>query len=235
MYSLDDTDELGANAPKPIDTGSIDRGAFETLSHNDGAMRARREPRRSSNGRSSSAARHDAGSRPSSGQVVRLSRRTLIGLCVAACLVIALCVTLFVRVLSAPVPGSEELTNEAALAGEQTEAANAEITYELRENNGSYSLVELRPEGDGQGVVVGNLPGQPVDLIMYEGTALVPENLSDGTWEVSAYTIDGSWTPIAKQDGTAVGGKGVISEASLDGAALRLVVDGAEVSVPLEW
>lgn len=230
MYSLDDTDELGANAPKPIDTGSIDRGAFETLSRNGGAMRARREPRRSS------AAPHDGGPRSSSGQTVRLSRRMLIGLCVAACLVIALCVTLFVRVLSAPVPGSEELTNEAALAaGEQEGAMSTQTSYELRENNGSYSLVELRSEGDGQGVVVGNLPGKPVGLIMYEGTALVPENLNDGTWEVSAYTIDGSWTPIAKQDGTAVGGKGTISEASLDGATLRLVVDGAEVSVPLEW
>ena len=230
MYSLDDTDELGANAPKPIDTGSIDRGAFETLSRNGGAMRARREPRRSS------AVPHDGDPRSSSGQTVRLSRRMLIGLCVAACLVIALCVTLFVRVLSAPVPGSEELTNEAALAaGEQEGATSTQTSYELRENNGSYSLVELRSEGDGQGVVVGNLPGKPVGLIMYEGTALVPENLNDGTWEVSAYTIDGSWTPIAKQDGTAVGGKGTISEASLDGATLRLVVDGAEVSVPLEW
>ena len=230
MYSLDDTDELGANAPKPIDTGSIDRGAFETLSRNDGAMRARREPRHSS------AASHDAGPRSGSEQTVRLSRRMLIGLCIAACLVIALCVTLFVRVLSAPVPGSEELSHEAALAaGEQEGTTSTQTSYELRENNGSYSLVELRPEGDGQGVVVGNLPGQPVGLIMYEGTALVPENLKDGTWEVSAYTIDGSWTPIAKQDGTAVGVKGTISEASLDGATLRLIVDGAEVSVPLEW
>ena len=232
MYSMDDTDELGANAPKPIDSASVDKGGFERLSRKDGAVRARR----------GSSPRHGAGEHVATGShaqstpMVRLSRRTLVGLVVAAVAVIVLCVALFVRVLTSPVPGSEALSDEAVPgAAEQEESASAEIGYELRESGGSYALVEVRTEGGAQEVVVGSLPGQPVDLVMYQGTILIPENLSDGTWEVSAYTNDGSWTPIASQDGQAVGGKGTISEASLDGSSLRLVVDGETVEVPLEW
>lgn len=220
MYSLDDTDEMGANAPKPLDTASLNKGGFQTLSHNEGAMRA---------GRS-------AGGRHVASSPATMPRRMLIGLAIAALVVIVVCVTVFLWVLSAPVPGSEDLAAEAAqaAAAELGEVAEGE-TYELRESGGTYSLVELRSEGDGQEVVVGNLPGTPVGLYRYEGTLLVPENLSDGTWEVSAYTIGSSWAPISNQDGTAVGGKGTISEATLDGSVLRLVVDGTTVEVPLEW
>lgn len=227
MYSLDDTDGLGVNAPRPLDADTVDKGGFKTISQGDGAVRARRDA-------SAEAGRN--GSLP-------MPKRTLAVLAVAALAVIALCVALFVRVLSAPVPGSDVLEDDAAPVGAQDANATAQAgsSYELREDKGSYSLVEVRTEvlADGQEevqeVLLGNLPGAPVDLIMFGDTVLLPENLSDGTWEVSAYTMGSGWSPISDQSGAAVGGQGTITEAALDGTTLRLVVDGAAVEVPLEW
>ena len=235
MYSLGDTDELGANAPQPIDEKSLNRGAFEKLAEGDGA----RQAPRSGAGHSESVRSGRAGQHAPSDQPAPMPKRMLIGLVIAAALVIALCVALFVRVLSAPVPGSEHASSdpldvivESAVG---TSVSYGGSVYSLAENNGSYALMETHVEGDGQQVVVGNLPGTPVDIVLYGETVLVPENLSDGTWEVSAYTIGAGWTPIVSHDGSVVSGKGAISEATLNGSTLRLAVDGKPVEVPLEW
>ncbi len=235
MYSLGDTDELGANAPQPIDEESLNRGAFERLAEGDGAKRAPR----SGSSRSEEVRAGRVGQHAASEQPVPMPKKMLVGLVMAAALVIALCVALFVRVLSAPVPGSEQhaldpldVAIESAVG---TPVSYGGSVYSLAENNGSYALMETHVEGDGQQVVVGNLPGTPVDIILYGETVLVPENLSDGTWEVSAYTIGAGWTPIVSRDGSVVSGKGAISEATLNGPALRLVVDDKPVEVPLEW
>jgi hypothetical protein len=64
---------------------------------------------------------------------------------------------------------------------------------------------------------------------------VIPESLPDGTWDVLAYTIGSGWSKIMSDQKTAQTGTGTISEAHLDGSALRLVVDGSEVLVPLVW
>ncbi len=230
MYSLDDTEGMGMDAPKPIDPELVGTGTFEKLSKEEGAVQPRRE--------SAQKAQDGAG--------IPISRRMLVMLLIAAALVIALCVVLFVRVLSAPVPGSESQGSvDPASEAARMEAESAidpgdgvlynGSVYTLIEKDGAYALVETHVEGDGQEVVVGSLPGKPQGLFEHGGAVLIPENLSDGTWEVSAYTIGAGWSPIADHEGKAVGDKGVISEASLDGNVLRLTVDGSPVEVPLEW
>ena len=81
--------------------------------------------------------------------------------------------------------------------------------------------------------VLGELKGTPVALVLYDGTILMPENLSDGTWDVAAYTIGLNWSELMGADGKPQGGNGVVTDGTLDGSVLRLTGDGARVDVSL--
>ena len=119
--------------------------------------------------------------------------------------------------------------------------ADGSVTYQ----GVSYSL---EATGDGTYAVVASdskvnktqeftVNGTPVSLILYNSVIVVPENKSDGTWDVVAYTIGGDSEPVAVADssGNAVTGTGTISTATLDGSVVHVTDStGATTDVALE-
>lgn len=219
MYSLDDTDELGANAPRPIDAESLDRGGFQQLSKGEGAVKAERK----------------GSKQRKTEDVPTLSRPMMIGLVVAALAIIALCVALFLRAVYVPMVPEKlpEPTRAETTIGESLTYRGS--TYALTQKDGTYTLTESNTEGDGNKIELGALPGTPLALVLFDGSILLPENMADGTWNVATYTVGTGWSHMANQNGEVIGGPGTISEAKLEGSALRLTVDGQVVDVPLEW
>lgn len=119
--------------------------------------------------------------------------------------------------------------------------ADGSVTYQ----GVSYSL---EATGDGTYAVIasdskGNktqeftVRGTPVSLILYDSVIVVPENKSDGTWDVVAYTIGGDSAPMAVADssGNAITGRGTISTATLDGSVVHVTDStGATTDIALE-
>lgn len=217
MYSIDDTDDMGVNAPTPLDTASINKGDFARLANGEGAKSARH----------AKLAEHKA--------EAGMPRRLVVILAAAVLLVIALGAVLFVRVLNAPVASNDQQQEMRTQASVDQSVTYSGSTYSLRQDNGKYSLVEAHDNGDKKEVVVGGLPGTPVGIILFDGAVLLPENLPDGTWDVSVYTVGVGWSLVGGRNGAPSGGKGTITEARLDGSKLLLTVDGSVVEVPLVW
>lgn len=69
------------------------------------------------------------------------------------------------------------------------------------------------------------LDGEPATLLVHGSDLVIPQSLTDGTWDVVAYT-PGSGSGASKltaADGTEVSGSGSIASASLDGSTLTVV------------
>lgn len=219
MYSFDDTEELGANAPRPIDVDSVDRGDFQQLSKGEGAVRARR----------------NAPEKINTEDVPTLSKRTMIGLVVAALAIIGLCVALFLRALYVPIGPDEQVEETRVEASVGETITYRGVTYSLAESGGIYSMVEGRTDEDGNKVDLGKIAGTPLCMVLYDGSIVLPENLADGTWNVPVYTVGTGWSYLANQDGVAFGGIGTIREARLEGSTLSLEVNDQITEIPLEW
>lgn len=219
---LDDTEEIGGDAPRPIHAESVANGAFERLGEGQGAVATKRGSHQPA---------HSKEPAPEG-----MSKRALVALVVGVLLAIALAVFLFVRVFVAPSAGpGKSAVVEQTEVGADEQISYRGVSYELVEDVQGMALVEVREASGGQRVVLGNIPGAPVALILFDGSIVIPENLPGGTWDVLAYTIGSGWTQIMDQNGNAQAGTGTISQATLDGSTLRLVVDGAPVEVPLTW
>lgn len=216
---MDDADEFGSEAPRPIDA-TVAEGTFDHLEQGQGAVSAGRRTA-------------GTGNRPSASDKGTMSKRTLGIIAACAVLIIVVAVVVFVRVLDAPAP----TTSEPAEAEQTAVAADESIpshgaTYELEEADGVYQLVEVR---DTSRVSLGELPGTPAGLVLYDGAIIVPEDVEDGSWDVMAYTIGSGWSQLMDKDGNATGGEGSVSDVQLDGSTLVLKVNDERVEVPLVW
>lgn len=223
---MDDTGELEGKAPRPIDAESVSRGSFDRLEEGQGAVTASSKRRPA----------HAAHAAPASDAPEPMSRRTLALVCGAAALAIVVIVVLFVSVLDAPGPSDQKTAEveQIAVTTDQSVVLRGS-TYGLAENGGKYSLVETSESGGGKSVSLGDLPGTPAGLVLYDGTLIIPENLSDGTWDLMAYTIGSGWSQMMDQQGNVTSGSGTISAAALEGTTVVLTVDNQRVEVPLVW
>ena len=110
------------------------------------------------------------------------------------------------------------------------------VSYSLEATgDGTYAVVASDSKGNKTQEFTVN--GTPVSLILYNSVIVVPENKSDGTWDVVAYTIGGDSEPVAVADssGNAVTGTGTISTATLDGSVVHVTDStGATTDVALE-
>lgn len=217
-FGSEDIEELGEKAPRPLDEQTIARGSFERLSEGQGAVAARN--------RSAAAVREPDGK--------EMGRRTVIAIVAIAAVVIAICVALFVHFLDAPSAVPEEQPEAEQVAAKADDAITYRgSTYELVKGKKGYELKETKENSEQTSL--GKLDGTPVALVLYDGALLIPQNFSDGTWNVSAYTIGSGWSQIMDQEGNAVGDKGKVESATLEDTRLLLLVDGSAVEVPLVW
>jgi hypothetical protein len=219
-----DADDYDVEAPQPVDADSIARGSFEQLTEGQGAKAAQR----------GSVAHGNHAWHDERDAAPLLSKRVLVVLVTIAAAVICVSVALFLRMFNSSATEANGAAVEQAEAAADGTIAYRESSYALVESVNGYELAELK--GDGSPYMsLGEVPGSPAGLILFDGTLVIPENLPDGTWDVLAYTIGSGWSKIMSDQKTAQTGTGTISEAHLDGSALRLVVDGSEVLVPLVW
>ena len=144
--------------------------------------------------------------------------------------------TCAVRSIVDPAPSGDEV--QAAVAQTSVGANDDGISvagssYSTRQGDSGWELV--KGEGD-DATVVAQLSGSPVALCLHEGTLFVPENLSDGTWDVICYVVADGSTPaqLLNGDGQPVVGSGELSAAELDGDSLVVTdASGAQTRLAL--
>ena len=213
-------DDIGDETPRPIDTTLVDESQFEKLGEGQGTVR---KPSHSS-----------ARDEEDISKLLPVSNRTLIIMVVVALLVIAGIVFGAVHVLNSARIASEQAGQvERTVVPADGSVKLRDTTYTLAKQDKGYVLTATRDGAGPNPTVLGELHGTPVALVLYDGTILIPENLDDGTWDVAAYTIGLNWSKLMGQDGNPQGGKGVVTDAVLDGSVLRLTVDGSRVDVSL--
>ncbi|MGN8689289.1 hypothetical protein ACTND8_05215 [Atopobiaceae bacterium HCP3S3_F7] len=213
-YRSQRTVASGEGMPQPIDVSKT--GPFERIGSDEGAVFDK-----------------DGTEALGSRQRVKLDPKVVAILVVGAAAVIALGFFLFAKLTAKPAePQQEEVV-------EQTQSSVAEPisyrgnTYALAQaDDGSFSLVVSGGGADSK-TDLGKLAGTPVAFVLYDGAFVVPENLSDGTWDVAAYTIGSGWSVIVDQDGNECKGSGTIRSASLAGSSLEMETDSGTVSVAL--
>ena len=213
-------DDVSDETPCPIDTTLVDESKFEKLKKGQGTVR---KP-------SHSSARDDE----DISKILPVSNRTLIIMVVVALLVIVGIVFGAIHVFNSAKIASEQTAQvERTVAATDGSIKLRDTTYTIEKQDKGYMLIANHDAEGTKPTELGQLNGTPAALVLYDGTILIPENLEDGTWDVAAYTIGLNWSKLMGQDGNPQGGKGVVTDAALDGTSLRLTVDGARVGVSL--
>lgn len=224
---VEDNNDYASDMPRPVDADSVANGSFEHLGEGQGAVSASQGARVSSHHHTPHVSREES---------APMSKRVVAVIIVGAILAISISVFLFVRILNtaSSVKGAGDVVEQTVVAREEPISYRG-YTYELVKGDKGYVLEETRDSGNGKMVSLGELSGEPVCLVLFNGALIIPENLDDGTWDVMAYTIGSGWSKIMDHEGNALGGEGAVSEATLDGATLKLQMEDGVVDVPLEW
>ncbi len=102
--------------------------------------------------------------------------------------------------------------------------------YTLSQSGNSWELIGKPKRGGGEARRYLTFDGTPVSLILFEGGFIIPENLSNGTWDVITYTVsDGSVAAkLVDPQGQAVGGPGKVDKAEVSGDSLVLTLNSGE-------
>ncbi len=230
---------VAEGSPRPINVDPATTGSFKTIRQGRGAVATTRQTasRAAEAGRAFAArtVRAGQGTRKKP-QPSRAPLPVLIGIGVAALAVVVLAVVLLTALISPKAPETDEAATSVAAqtvvaANEGIEAGGA--TYGVSEGEGGWELV--RSSG-GQDTSLATFAGAPACVTLYQGTLFIPENLSDGTWDIICYVLgDGSTaTQLLGSDGNPVAGSGTVQSAAVDGSSLVLTGEGVNQSVALE-
>ena len=230
MADIEDTGEFENNTPRPVDADSVARGSFDRLEEGQGAVQASRSARPAPQHATQHVAHHAV---QEEGKPI--SKKVAAAIVVGAVAAIAIAVFLFVRILSASRSSEKAPIVEQTVVSSEEAISYRGYTYDLAKGKDAYYLEETREAGAGEKVNLGDLKGEPVSLVLYDGALIIPENLPGEKWDVTAYTIGSGWSSIMDQEGNARAGDGKIEEARLDGSTLRLRIDGEAVDIPLVW
>ncbi len=230
---------VAEGSPRPISVDPATTGSFSVVRQGRGAVATTRK----NAGEAAEAGRASVARTVRAGQGVRKKPQptkaplpVLIGIGVAALVVVVLAVVLLGALISPKAPASDEAAT--SVAAETVVAANegievAGVSYNVSEGEGGWELV--RSSG-GQDTSLATFAGAPACVSLYQGTLFIPENLSDGTWDIICYVLgDGSTTTqLLGVDGNPVTGSGTVQTASVEGSNLVLSGDGVNQSVALE-
>jgi len=217
-----DVYEYDSETPRPVDAESVANGTFERLEEGQGAVA----------GKAYASAAHLA----ADDKGEELDKRTIILLVAGMLAALVVVVVFVIGRLSAPTPSSE-----GPAAPEQTVVMQDQgvtvrgYSYRLQEKDGAYQLVEESQTSGANPVALGDLPGTPVGMVLYDGAIIIPENLKDGSWDIMAYTIGSGWSQLMGQDGHAVTGQGELTDVQLEGSRLVLTSASGRQEVPLVW
>lgn len=164
-------------------------------------------------------------------------------LIVIVCSLVSLCVVAAIIWIASialePDEPQERLTPEA-----ETQQAQSDeniiyhgLTYYIEQgSDGVYTLMSAPKKGSQDATALCKLSGTPVQMLLYNGALVIPENKSDGTWDIIAYTmgLGAEPTQVTDKDGAALVKQGSISRVKLEGASLHVTDDaGKETTVML--
>ena len=241
------------DAPRPIGVDPSETGSFSTIDARAGAVisdrktaaRAAKAARKampvSERKRVRSFRRSDADGSGVVSQASAPSHPMVIGIGVAALVVIILIVALIGSIIS---PSNTTGTGADAAATTSENVSTDQgvslggYTYSVSQgSDGVWSLMRQSGDNtDGSAVAIVSLSGTPVSVALHQDTLLVAENLSDGTWDVISYVAaDGSTaSQLLGSDGNPVTGQGELASSEVDGSNLVLTdTAGAKTTVPL--
>lgn len=231
-----------APRPAPLD----DTSSFATLSGDEGAVisnrstaaagaaaaRASRKGKKSSQ-KLSNKARENVSAHT---QKTIVSRKHLLVVILAALVVIAISVVASCMLLKKPASNSGSTRVERTQANKDDAITYDDYSYAIKKNDdGSYSLTRTA-KGSSEPLELIKFEGTPVGMVLYDGALIIPENLSDGSWDIVAWTMgDGSVaTKLSDKNGNPVKGTGVLSKMELKDTSLILSdVNNASTTVPL--
>lgn len=165
------------------------------------------------------------------------SRKVTVALFVAAAVVVALVSFLLVRAWNSTSNEPEPSTRVERTDAKADQAVSYDgYSYSIQETSGKYAFVRTSGD-DSDPLTLFELAGEPMGIVLCDGAYCIPENLSDGTWDVMAYAMgDGSVaTQLMGSDGKAVTGTGKLKSAVLDGTDLVLTDESDnQTRVPLK-
>lgn len=144
---------------------------------------------------------------------------------VCACVVVAAAIFAVNGFLNRQQANAPQGSVEQAQASVDAGITYHDVTYRIEQNNGVYSLVSYAA-GAAEGTTIYTLEGTPVELVLYNGAIVVPQNKPDGTWDILSYMIGAGAIPsqVVGSDGTPIVGQGTISKVQLQDSNL-LVTD----------
>ena len=159
-----------------------------------------------------------------------LDRRHILMVAALATMVIVVLVIIGFRALRSQAEAFQPQPERKQSAVEEKLSFNGHNYSLAKTQSGAWELFAQREdEGskDGDKTMLMKLEGAPVQLILYDGGLLIPENLSNGSYKVVSYTLaDGSVpSTLLDLEGKPVSGKGTIKTATLDGDRLVLDMD----------
>ncbi|MCI1933571.1 MAG: hypothetical protein LKJ31_00435 [Atopobiaceae bacterium] len=228
-----------SESPRPIGVDPSVTGSFARLGKGEGARLTTRENAKEARDAVTIAAqsskRLQGKARPYVGthrKPVKTDHRLLIGIAIAAVLIVAI---VFFW-LSQAFTNTGQTTEEPEQVEQMQVAIDEPISYNgsiyslTLQDDGTYALSAQDGESN-QSRIICTLEGTPVQLVLYNGAFIIPENLS-GSWDVIAYTIaDGSMaTQVTGQDGNPIGSTGQISSVQLDGSVLHITDTSGNVT-----
>lgn len=93
------------------------------------------------------------------------------------------------------------------------------MKYYIQEKDDGSHVLSAKATNSSQNDVseLAQIKGTPIQLILYNGALLIPENLSDGTWDVLAYTFspESVPSPVVDVQGAPIVGTGELVKAEL--------------------
>ncbi len=220
-----------SEAPRPIDVDPAVTGSFSTIKSSEGALITDR----TTAGDAAERVRAHRRGAPSHGEPARVSRTPAIIVAVlVGVFALAAFGLLWHFLMQAPATAITDRVEETAVAPGQPITYDGYNYMATQQENGQWAFVRTSFTS-ADPLVRFLFDGTPVEVVLYNGMFLIPQNL-DGRWDVVAWVMgDGSEpTKLMGEDGQPMGGEGSVESATLDGETLELSLsDGSTQSIPL--
>lgn len=233
-------------SPRPIDVDPAETGSFTKLTQGEGAHHITRHTAEADREAATISMRGanrrlGRGRRPnvtSHHTTIALDRPLMVGLIIFAAILLVTGILIVRSLLFPPAPsgGGTHGEPERAQVDVGESILHGGATYTLTTQHDGTFVLTYQSEESEEPQVLCTLAGTPVQLVLCNGTFVMPENL-DGSWDVVAYVrgTSADANPVVDTDGKAVGDKGSITAVELDDSTLHVTTeDGTVTDVNLE-
>lgn len=240
-------DPLDNETPRPIGVDPTATGSFERLNAGEGAILTTRDnaddavdAARNRLSGTTGMMRLDASDLPpveEHAPETHTNKRVVALLVVLTLAVILGGIYVFSRLTAGGTQGQDQEKQAEQLQVDTSDTIEYHgSTYRLEQgDDGTWHLARQSQDEGAQAQSVGDISGTPVTMVLYNGAIVIPENKSDGTWDVMAYMVGSGWSQLVDDDGNAYTGQGSVSSATLNGAQLEVTTDSGFTTIPLSW